>query len=486
MPKAVLIICTIIAVSVSYAQPPASARNIFKKLHYCKLPGAPDSVLCGSLSVIENRQTKKGRTINLNIIVVPALHQDSLLAPIFDIDGGPGFADTKNASFYADHSNPYHQFHDIVLVDVRGTGGSNSLYCPSLQNNTHLSDQLETMYPPEKVKKCYYELSKIADLTQYTTTNVVKDFEDVRKWLGYNKISLFSLSYGTRVALVYMKMFPSSIESCILWSPVPTYGRMPLYHARYAQNTLDKLIADCRKDSLCNNNFPGFETEFNSLEQKGKLLPFTFMVTDSSGRSKKYSISWNVLETKIRSLMYSPEGLHTIPFLIHQLYLGNFNPLIKLYSQSIFPDKAFSEGFYLCVTCSEDVPFINPSTIYSLTKGTFMGTYRIDQQKKACENWTRGKVPKDFLNIIHSNVPTLIFSGGFDPVTPTSLAKEIASTLPNSRLVIIPQMSHMFDGLNNPECFDKMAMDFLNNPLHSNPDLNCVKTMISPPYKIKE
>jgi pimeloyl-ACP methyl ester carboxylesterase len=370
-------------------------------------------------------------------------------------------------------------------VDVRGTGGSNSLYCSSLQNKKNLNQQLEEMYPPEKVKECYTELSKKADLTQYTTTNVVKDFEEVRKWLGYDKILLMSLSYGTRVALVYMKMFSSSIEGTVLWSPTPTYSRMPLFHAKYAQNTLEKLIADCKTDSLCHTNFPNFENEFNALQQKGKSSPFTFHVADSSGKPKQYSMSWDVMETKLRSVMYSPEGLRTIPFLIHQLYLGNFDPFIKLFSRSMYASKLFSEGFYLCVTCSEDVPFINSSQIASVTKGTFVGTYRIDQQKSACKNWARGNIPKDFLNIIHSNVPTLIFSGGFDPVTPTSLAKEIADNLPNSKLVIIPQMSHMFDGLNNPECFDKIAVDFLNDP-HSHPDLNCIKTMTPSPYKLKE
>jgi Predicted hydrolases or acyltransferases (alpha/beta hydrolase superfamily) len=482
--KFLIIIIIILSASVLHAQTP-STDNIFKKLHYCKLPGTQDSVLCGSVPVIENRQTNKGRVINLNIIVVPALMRDSLLTPIFDIDGGPGLADTKNASFYADRSNPYRKYHDIVLVDVRGTGGSNSLYCPSLQNKKKLNEQLENMYPPEKVKQCYKELSKIADLTQYTTTNVVKDFEDVRKWLDYKKISLFSLSYGTRVALVYMKMFPSSIESCILWSPTPTYSRMPLYHAKYAQNSLDKLFIDCRNDTLCNNAFPNFKKEFYSLKQKDQQ-PFKFSVPDSSGHSKQYSMSWDVMETKLRSLMYSPEGLRTIPFLIHQLYLGNINPFIKLFLQSMYQSKVFSEGFYLCVTCSEDVPFINSADITSLTRGTFVGTYRIDQQKQACQNWARGTVPKDFLNAVHSDIPTLIFSGGFDPVTPTSLAKEIASHLTNSTLVIIPAMSHMFDGLSNIECFDNLSVSFFNNPVHPKWDLGCVRSMKPGPYKLKE
>src|SRR5438045_4002135 len=167
--------------AISFGQPP-SDRIIFKKLRHCKPPGANDSVLCGTIPVIENRDTKEGRIIQLNVIVVPALNNDSLLAPIFDIDGGPGMADTKNVAFYADRNNPYRRHHDIVLVDVRGTGKSNGLYCASFQGRYTWNEKFEEMYPVDKVKECYTELSKNADLTQYTTTNVVKDFEEVRKW----------------------------------------------------------------------------------------------------------------------------------------------------------------------------------------------------------------------------------------------------------------------------------------------------------------
>jgi pimeloyl-ACP methyl ester carboxylesterase len=457
-------------------------RLIFKKLKWCKLTGIQDSVLCGTCPVVENRETNKGRIIYLNIMVVPAIHTDSLLDPIFDIDGGPGASDTKNVFFYADHSNPYRQYHDIVLTDVRGTGKSNALYCSSLQDKKTLSEQLEDMYPVAEVKACYNELTKHADLTQYTTTNVVKDFEAVRNWLGYKKIEIFSLSYGTRVALVYMKMFPSSIDGCILMSPIATYGKMPLYHARYAQDALNKLFDDCNNNTACKEAFPNLQTEFAALMQKGMQQPFKADFKDSTGKTEQVAISWHVFETKMRSLMYTPAGDASIPYLIHQSYLGNFYPFLSLYERNDI-SPILAEGDYLCVTCAEDVPFIDDSKIDSLTKETFTGTYRIDQQKAACKNWTRGTVPKDFFDTIHSEVPVLIFSGGMDPVTPTSQAKEIESHLPNSTLVYIAAMSHLFDGLSHTECFDKIALSFYAHPA-SKLDTACVNDMEPPPYKL--
>ncbi|MEO6407083.1 MAG: alpha/beta hydrolase [Ferruginibacter sp.] len=459
--------------------------NIKSKLRACKIAGVKGSVLCGSYPVFENRETLSGRQINLNIVVIPALHHDPSATPIFYIDGGPGIAATNNASFFADTSIPYRQYHDIVLVDIRGTGGSNGLNCTSLQIRNELQEQLEDMYPIELVKECYDSLSKRADLKQYTTTNAVKDLEDVRKWLGYGKINIYGLSYGTRVALVYMKMFPSSIESCILWSPVPTYARMPLYHAQFAQNSLELLFKDCKNDSLCNNSFPDFEKEFNLLMLKMKSNPFTFLQTDSSGHSSNIFISWNAFQTKLRSLMYVPLGMRQIPFIVHQAFVGNFKPFISLYPAGADTSNFIAEGFYLCVTCTEDVPFIKSGEIDSLTNNTFMGTYRIEQQRGACSQWVNGNIPNDFFAPTISDIPTLIFSGGYDPITPTSLAKEIASHLSNSTLVIIPEMSHLFDGLSNPECFDEICLSFINNPINPKLELDCIKNMQPDNYKVK-
>ncbi len=468
--------------SLSFSQNQLS--GVYQKLHYCKLEGIKDSVFCGKYPVFENRKTAKGRIINLNIVIIPALHHSSVSCPIFYFEGGPGIAATNNASFFADSTIPYRNYHDIVLVDIRGTGKSNGLDCPSLQIKQGIKDQFEEMYPKDAVKECYDYLSKKADLKQYTTTNIVKDIEDVRKWLGYKKINIYGLSYGTRVALVYMKMFPSSVESSILWSPVPTYAKMPLYHAKFAQTSLKKIFKDCGLDSGCNIAFPNLSREFDLLMESKNEKPFLY--TDGTGHSGQISFSWNAFQTKLRTLMYAPFGIQQIPYIIHQAYLDNLSPFISLYPKNADTSTFIAEGLYLCITCTEDVPFINSKDINSQTKGTFMKSYRIDQQINACSQWTRGYVPPDYFIPVKSGIPTLILSGGFDPITPFSQAKEIASHLSNSTLIVIPRMSHTFDGLSNPECFDNICLSFIDNPLHAKLNLDCIKEMKPGHYKIKE
>ena len=477
MKKQLIIIFIVLLTSQVYSQPQ------YKNLQPCKVEGVADSVFCGTYVVFENHKTKQGRRINLNIVVVPALNKDSRKPPVFYFEGGPGIAATKNASFFAMTNNPYRQNNDVVLVDIRGTGGSNPLHCRLLQDKKDLQTQFAVMYPAESVKACHASLSQNADLTQYTTTNIVRDVEEVRKWLGYEKIHLFGLSYGTRVAQEYLRRFPSSVESAVLHSPTSTGSRMPLYHAQFAQATLDKLFDDCGGDALCKTNFPALRKEFDELRQRGKKKPFDVVHTLADGSTTRLSVSCDAFQTKIRSLMYEPRTLRQIPFIIHQAHQGNWKPFISFYSEKGTSSEFLAEGLYLSISCAEDVPFITKREAKRLTKNTFMGMYRIEQQQTACAHWSRGDIPEDFLQPVRSDIPVLILAGEYDPVTPVSMAKEIARYLPNSQLVVIPQMSHMFGGLSNEECFDLMASDFIEHSGKSKVDAACVKSMQPQPYE---
>ena len=474
-----LLLAMILFIGKSFSQNNTYTAKLSHKL----LPGIADSVYEGYYEVYENRIAKKGKKIRLYIIVIPSINKTNE-PPIFCTEGGPGVAVSNGLSFYADKNNIYRQNNDVVLIDARGTGKSNPLHCPALEEKENLSNQFDEMYPVDAVKECYQLLSKENDLMQYNTTNVVKDLEEVRKWLGYKKIHLYGLSYGTRVVLQYMRMYPSSIRSAVLWSPTTTYERMPLHHAKFAQLALNFIWKDCKKDSACVIAFPNIKNEFEELMKHWKEKPLNYNWNDSLGNTKAIAISWDAFQTKIRSLMYAPASIRKIPFIIHEAWRGNLQPFIDLYPKKKNVNNFIAEGFYLCVTCTEDVPFIKESAIKSQTDNTFMGTYRIKQQQQACAHWTKGNLLKDFLLPVKSSIPTLLLSGFFDPVTPTLLANEIASHLSKSKLIIIPNMSHVFDGLSNENCFDEMVMEFIRNPNKKDIDTKCVKFMLPPPYKI--
>ena len=94
--------------------------------------------------------TRAGRTIDLNVVVLPAFDQKTKAEPLFDLAGGPGAAATEGAMFYAHEGKEFRRRRDVVLVDQRGTGKSNPLSMPGKKTP---QDYLSEMYPVDYVKK---------------------------------------------------------------------------------------------------------------------------------------------------------------------------------------------------------------------------------------------------------------------------------------------------------------------------------------------
>ena len=85
---------------------------------------------CGSVAVAENRAFPNRRTIRLRVVVIPSLRKPAAPDAFTFVAGGPGGAATELTSFVVDRFWRIRETRDIVLVDQRGTGGSNRLECP--------------------------------------------------------------------------------------------------------------------------------------------------------------------------------------------------------------------------------------------------------------------------------------------------------------------------------------------------------------------
>jgi pimeloyl-ACP methyl ester carboxylesterase len=195
-------------------------------------------------------------------------------------------------------------------------------------------------------------------------------------------------------------------------------------------------------------------------------------------------IQRDVFAEKIRSWMYDRDKAARIPLIVHRAAEGDFVPFLREAIGASIPDFV-ADGTYLSVTCAEDVPFIDQVEAARLNAGNPFGNYRVFQQTRACGMWPRGKIPDDFLEPVRSNAPVLIFSGNMDPVTPPRYGEEVARYLPNSRHVIIPEAAHGVDGLTDPGCIDRIAIEFLDKGDAKNVDVSCVGRMARPPFATK-
>ncbi|HSG38009.1 MAG TPA: alpha/beta fold hydrolase, partial [Thermoanaerobaculia bacterium] len=389
------------------------------KPHPCRVPGYDKEVLCATYPVWENRETRQGRKIGLNIVILPALGPDKQPDPIFEFGGGPGQAIAEDADGYAE--SPLRQKRDIVLIDQRGTGRSNPLHCSFHGEPVDFRLATGDLFPTDAVKKCREKLEKVADLRQYTTAAFADDLNEIRQWLGYTKINLSGSSYGTRMAQVYWRRYPETVRSVVITGVAPLDAYIPLGHAYAGQRALDILLAECASQPECRTAFPDTKADLKAVKEridKGVTVTVTNAVT---GKQQKVRPTWGLVAEGIRFLMYGP-GAAQLPLQIRKAAQGDLAPLIQM---SIERRLIINEGLYMglnfSVTCAEDLPFITDEMSREKTAGTFLGDYRIRQQKAACGAWTRGKISPGFHEPVRSDLPVLLISGERDPVVPPQL-----------------------------------------------------------------
>src|SRR5262245_40739663 len=95
---------------------------------------------CGKISVFEDREKAAGRRIELNVMLVPAKTEKPATEALFYIAGGPGGSSADEGRGFAPILDPLRKSHDLVFVDLRGTGDSNRLGCVA---NGNVDDNLQ-------------------------------------------------------------------------------------------------------------------------------------------------------------------------------------------------------------------------------------------------------------------------------------------------------------------------------------------------------
>ncbi len=452
----------------------------------CDLPGVSTKALCGRVAVFEDRTARRGRTIDLKVVVLPATKPPAAPDPLFILTGGPGAAATEEAAGFAFALAAIRERRDIVLVDQRGTGASHPLDCDLFGGSADPQRLLGDFLPIEAVRKCKATLEKDADLRLYTTPIAMDDLDDVRAALGYGRINLVGGSYGTRAALVYMRRHPEHVRSAVLEGVEPTTDHMPLAIPKKAQRAFDGVLSECAAEPACHRAFPKLAAEAAAVFGRAAAGPLPAETYDpATGDPVKVTLSRDIVGEAIRYMTYQVWWASLVPVVLHEAAGGNFDALAAF---ALFARKEIvasgSMGMYLSVTCAEDLPFIRPGEGEKAAEGTYLGDYRLRQQRAACGVWPRGSVPEDYARAVRSEAPALLVVGEWDPATPPSLAEEAARTLPNGRVLVVPHGAHGHEGLEEASCLEALVGEFLEKGSAKELDVSCLSKILRPPFTL--
>lgn len=448
-------------------------------LEACRLPGVEAAARCGKLEVFEDREARSGRRIRLDISVVPARNRAREPDPIVVFAGGPGQGASALAAQVMPLFSRLNDVRDIVFLDQRGTGKSHPLDCEASEPQS-LQAMFEDAIPERLVRECLEQLE--ADPRQYVTPLAVADLEEVRAALGYDKLNLWGGSYGTRVALEYLRRHGKHVRTVTLDGAAPATMKLPLSFVADGEAALKQMLDACDAQVRCRSTYPDLRAAIAALRSQLSRRPVRTSIQDPrTGVPETIQVNENVFLSGLFRPLYVAEMASLLPYGVAAAASGDFNPLL---AQNLEFTADISEnlaiGMHLSVVCSEDVPRITRDEMDRLD-AAFFGRTLVDDFVRACRTWPRGKLPPDFYEPVVSDVPALVLSGGIDPATPPRHGEAVAKSLANARHVVAPHIGH---GVSLRGCAPRLIESFIRKADAKGLDAGCLERIPRPLFML--
>jgi pimeloyl-ACP methyl ester carboxylesterase len=398
----------------------------------------------GTLLVPENRSNPQSNLIELAFVRFKSTAKNPG-PPIVYLAGGPG----GSGIFTAQGSRfplfmALREIADVIAFDQRGTGYSK----PNLGCFERLSLPLDVAPTREaaikdlreKSRSCawYWHDIQRVDLAAYNTNESADDLEDLRKALGANQISLWSISYGTHLTFATIRRHPQSISRAILAGtegPDHTY-KLP----SNIQKHLEDLAAVIKADPQVGKEIPDFLGLMKSVFDRLDAQPATVEITDPQTKLKVKVIVNKFVMQYIVANNIGTTVTARFPALFYRASKGDFtNPA------QIWLDESRSEigsAMSYMMDCASGQTAARRERIASEAKGTLLEDIFNFPFPDVCTEWNAPDLGDAFRAPVHSDVPVLFISGTLDARTPVSNAEEYRKGFPNSTHIIIEGAVH--------------------------------------------
>jgi pimeloyl-ACP methyl ester carboxylesterase len=474
--RKLIIFLVLVVLSIFAPLKPVAAETTLPKFEAVACPfefPADLDVICGELTVPENRIQPTGSRITLPFAVIHSPTPNPRLDPIiYTSSGGPGLG-AFGAWRHLAYNFDFLATRDIILLEQRGTRWSDPyLNCPDLnlamfENLTRvLPREEEISHEVETALACRDELlAQGIDLNAYNTLETVADLEDLRTTLGIQQWNFVGSSYAARIGLTLARLHPESLRSMVLdsvYDPSVNFieARVPSF-----ANVLEKLFAACAEDLNCSKSYPNLEEHFYEMIARADENPIAVNIDHPrTGEAVTVYLTGDDLVLGVFNALRDVRLIGYLPFVIEEIYAGNMSVITPLAQNGFASMFNTPLGIYYAVECAEEFPFNDMERQQIVAQGytgleNFLPT---PSDPSICAAWNAEPVNASFREPAASDVPALVLSGEYDAVTPAVLSQQTASRLKNAVYINIPGLSHSV--MDVDACARQMAAAFIDSP----------------------
>ncbi len=361
--------------------------------------------------------------------------------PIVVLAGGPGGAAIgATRGVYFDLVQRFRAHGDVIIADQRGTGESKpSLACDTSADmaageSLTIESWLEALRPP--AARCARKWTKKGtDLAAFNSSESANDIEAIREAIGADQLSLWGISYGTQLALTYMRQYPDRVARAVLHGVLPPDGFPGLPKSR--DKVLKNLAKLARKAQPA--LYPDLVGSLRTILADLADSPRDVVIDDPRGggpvtvRFGEYELQFvlNLAVLGSRGLM------RRLPAWIAAMESGDYaGPAAVGLELRRWSTTAMS----MAVTCATGE---NPKRARKAAKQAPRSVTGAQPSiEDACDPWGVDPLGGETLEPVSSSVPVLLAAGTLDGTTPFADAKSVSRKLRNSHLLKLVGATH--------------------------------------------
>jgi pimeloyl-ACP methyl ester carboxylesterase len=452
------------SIPTAHTSPLVHRRPVAQNVTWSQCPPEADNLgaSCGYVSVPLDRLRPHGEMIGIYFELNGHSNPGPAESAILINFGGPGSGTTTNRDLALLLFTPNLDAHDLLLIDDRGRGLSNTIDCEELQHGTA---------PPlqHEIADCADQLG--SEASRFGTGDIAQDTDAVRAALGYDKVDYFGWSYGGEDVTAYAIRFGEHLRSIVLDGPqgVPGLGAFAVHFNTHAMPRLVSL--DCLRSPTCSADHKTPGEELERLIRMVRHQPL-----EGSGHDANGNLVWVRIDEEflLNYLLGNPTGnfINTGELLAAASALenGDSTPLLRLGAESFFPLAAdfgdptvFSAGAAAATGCVDlyqpwawAAPVEERERQYAEAVAALPSDYFDPFSKaaatdlpfnlfgKGCLWWEKPSRSSPVLppHAVYPNAPTLILDGDMDVIVPLEETTRVATLFPATSFFVVPEAGH--------------------------------------------
>lgn len=340
---------------------------------------SPLKIDCGWVTAPMYPGTGSAESVELPVIVIHS-RSSNPGAPVMFLNGGPG--QTLQQALLMFTALPLYDFllddHDVILFDQRGIGmATPSMACPfeggalpigKTELATPDLTSLESSSWDVALPQCADALrAQGIDFAAFTTRNNAADVDAIRQALGFEKVDLYGVSYGSRLALTVMRDYPEGIGAVVLSSTLPLESDPYLSQILGFNDALQAIFAGCEASPICNERFPHLEQTLIDLVARLNEEPLVMDGFDALlGSNMNVTLDGTRLLQMVYVMTFMGVTVRDVPLVITSVANGDTEPIGLYLSMMQLPESSetgITVGALMTYNCQDEAPFSSPADI---------------------------------------------------------------------------------------------------------------------------